>query len=376
MNIALDDNFGVAWVRCLGVLVLSLLICFGGYGGEIGAITLEISETMANVGDTAEIAVSLVSTTDSPVTLTILVGYDPLKVAPSTEFFEFAVRDFSTGLPIEDVDGNVITRTSAVRLESRLEDLGKVVETEIEEGGFVNLVLSGLNDIEISDGLLFTVAFEVLAGSAENETAVLDGVASDMPVFLGGREFASAGATMMAERIIVNIIDGGIMVGCTAAETPVGLAVGGTNAETVELSWDAVLDPNAEYRVFRNDVPLLDSALPIGEGWQTATFFSDITAPVAEVLGPAGCLGFPLVTVVPQFYWVKSRTSETGCESGFGDSPVEGFRSAKKIVVGSVSASAFPPSGGGADVLLMGLVVLLFVVFGGRRSPFVQKVRW
>ena len=370
MKIVLVNILGAVGVRFLGVVVLSLLVCFGGWGGEIGGITLEISEATANVGDTAEIVVNLTSTTDSPATLIISLGYDPLKVAPFTEFFEFTVRDFVTGLPVEDGSGNVLTETSAVRLDSVVEALGKVVETEIQGTGFIDILVTGNNATLIPDGPLLTVAFELLSGSVENETVLLDGVASDAEDGLG---FSSSASTATGETIPVDVIDGGIVVGCTAAETPVGLMVGGTNPESVELSWDAVLDPNAEYRVFRNDVPLLASAVPIGEGWQTETFFSDITAPAAEVMGGAGCLGVPMVTLVPQFYWVKSRTFETGCESGFGDAPVEGFRGAKKIIAGAVSASALPQSAGGADGLLMGLVVLLFVAFGGR-SPLGRRV--
>lgn len=370
MKIALVNIIGGAGRGCLGVLVLSLVFCLGGFGGEIGPITLVIGETMANVGDTAEIAVSLTSTTNSPASLILSLRYDPLKVAPFTSFFEFTLRDIFTDEPIEDESGNVITQTRAVRLDPGVAALGKTVELDIKGAGFIDILVFGANDTVIPDGPLFTVAFEVLSGSAENETVVLDGLDSDMPVLFEGEEFFSSAGTddIVSLHIPVVVVDGGVMVGCTEAETPVGLAVGATQSDSVELSWDAVTDPNAEYRVFRSDEPSLVSAVPIGEGWQSATSFSDITAPVPEVIAGAGCFGVPIVTVVPQFYWVKSRVLETGCESAFAEEAVQGFRGAKKINVGAVSASTLPSFSGGGDVVLMGLLVALFVVMGGGRS--------
>jgi hypothetical protein len=355
----------------LSCIVLPLTVGVGAWSGEIGAITLEIGEASGNIGDTAEIVVSLTSTTDSPATVILSLEYDPLKLEPFDEFFEFTVLDFVSGEPLVDGGGNVVTETGAVRLDASVVALGKIVDTEVQLGGVIDILVTGNNASPIPDGPLMTIAFELLSGGAENETLVLDGVATDAGE---GFDFFSSASTAAGEAIPISIIDGGIMVGCTAAETPTGLAVGSIRSESVTLTWDAVSDSTAEYRVYRNDVPLVAGATPIGGGWQTETSFVDITATVPEVIGGSGCLGVPMVTVVPHFYWVKSRAVATGCESGFANAPVEGFRGAKKINVDAVSASAMPTSWGGADSLLMGLLVVVFLVLRGG-TPFRCRAR-
>src|SRR5690606_6281295 len=117
----------------------------------------------------------------------------------------------------------------------------------------------------------------------------------------------------------VNVTDGVVTVGCLPSEIPENVTATTNRADEVLVSWDAVASLNAQYRVFRSLENNVNTAVPLGDAWQDATSFSDITALAPRVVGGDACTPGTR-QVVSYFYWVKSR-SASACESGFSAVP-------------------------------------------------------
>jgi len=309
-------------------------------------ITLYIGQATANIGDTAEITVELGVGNNRPTAVVAWFKYDPAKLAPFTNFYEFIVRDID-GVPLRDSNNNTIVSTGAVRPEEVLTAAEKQIDVEIYPEGVIGVAILGINNVAIAPGRLLTIAFRVLPGAGESLPVAVEGVATGNPISIdnGPEDTASSasyigqgGTTML---LPVAISNGRINVGCTPAPIPTGVTATQNQPNAVTVTWDAVNLALAEYRVFRATTNNVNNAQPLGIAWQSATTFDDVTALAAAT--PAGCACGAEPTVTRYFYWVKARTA-TQCEGGFSTPPVEGFRSAAKAAspAASVSFDTFP----------------------------------
>lgn len=342
------------------------MVCLAGVvfaaGGPAGALTLTLTGGTANIGDTAEVSVGLGSGGAAPSSVVVFVQYDPAKLAPYMDFYEFIVQDLE-GHPLVDNEGNVITKRSAVRPEASINTAVKLVETEVHGAkGVLGIAIVGKNTNEILDGPMVTIAFEILSGAQENEYIAVNGIGSaENGVLLAHGTAKSSAAGSGAQAIAVDIQDGQVHVGCTPAETPAGVTATQGQSDAVVVSWNAVADANARYRVYRSTAQDSSTAVPLGEGWQSGVAFQDFTAEVPVSSG--GCSCAPTYTPVRYYYWVKAQ-NEFGCESDFSTPPAEGYRGKAKSAV--LTARILPGTFGDGCVVLG--VVGVCAVFHRRRG--------
>ena len=330
-------TLAVCAVFCLGMATMAA-------AQDGSAITIALGDAVANVGDTVEVPVYLTAGAAAPTVLILFIRYDPDKLAPFPEYYEFIFTD-ALGNPEVDENGNTITVESAVRPEPSLEAADKLVETGVlpdgVQSGFLppgvfSIGVFGFDfeQVPIPEGKLFTIAFEVLDGAVLGETLVIEGVGMDNPVQVTGedgqggpiaQEAFSTASDGSAIRITVNPVDGNVVLGCTPADTPSNAAATQNRADGVLVTWAAIADQDAEYRVFRSTLADVNTAVPLGDAWQIGTEFLDITAAVPLNIG-GGCGANSVVT--DYYYWVKARSS--GCESAFQSLGTLGFRSGGK----------------------------------------------
>lgn len=354
------------WLTAL--LSLGLLLAPIANAQTTGAIQVAIEESPANPGDTVEVGVRLTASDVPPAVIVLFIAYNPAKLTPFEDFYEFVLRDLA-GNPQRDNEGNAIVRRSAVRPEAALEDAGKVADVAFHPAeGVVGISMAGLNAQSIGNGLLFTLAFQVEDAAGANERIVLRGVEEVDPVILADTPtFSTAAANEFDQdntRLNVVISDGAVQMGCfPVAAVPEGLTATMDRADEVLLSWDQAAN-STEYRVFRSRTNNLSNAQALGSGWTTETTFSDVSALQPEILDAGGCFRDPTFEPVRYFYWVKAR-SVGGCESDGFSAPAEGFRTGAKSWT-SQSASTSPGARGASVLLMLALGTLVVTRFSKR----------
>lgn len=302
-------------------------------------ITLRLTSTTGNAGDTIEVTVFLDALDVLPESLVLFFSYDPDTLTPLEDAYELVLRDALSGEPILDSEGNTIANFSAVRPSENLRGSGKAIDTETYGSeGVLGVSIQGLNMLEIEPGELFTVAFEVAADAADGTTTDITGVREGAEVLIpdgsGGVTAVATSAARSVETTPGNfeVVDVpydfenvAVPIGCIPPAAPTNVSATKVRSDSVFVTWGAVAGTGIEYRVYRNTTSNVASAAPIGEGWQTEATFSDITALVPEVVPGEGCNAPNVVKEIHYFYWVKAR-SEEGCESDLSAVPAEGFR--------------------------------------------------
>jgi len=321
--------------------------------------TIAIGNGLTNIGDTVEIPITLTSGGPQPATLVLFIAYNPAKVAPFTDFYEFVLTDLEG--PVVDEHGNAVTATSAVRPEPAVQNAGKLVDTEVHPEGVLAIAITGLNTTTMPDGLLLTAAFEVLSGAQENEQLDLIGAGEDDPAPVDEEDVFSSAAQANAQLLPLVITDGSIQVGCTPPPAPTDVAATQGSPDAVVITWTGIGLANAEYRVFRSTTPVAGNALPLGTAWQTSTSFQDVTAQVPVVNDPGGCFREPDITEVHYYYWVKAR-NEIGCESELSASYAEGYRGLAKSA--SAAANVLAPG----DAALWTVLLAILLAAGRRKA--------
>lgn len=320
-------------------ILLASLILWTGSGGTAAAqdpndITLQLSSTTGNPGDTIEVRLDLVADEVLPESMTLFIAYDPTILSPVDNAFEIVVRNPLSGEPILDNEGNTVFETTPVRLESAPRDAQKQILTVLHEAqGVVAMGIQGLNENTIGEGPLVTIAFEVAADAEEGVTTEVYGVIEGEEVLLpddngGVSAFSTAVVRTVAGAAVYvtyDFEDVLVPIGCVPPAAPGGITATQNLNESVELTWSAVAGDNIEYRVYRSTTNSAASAAPIGEEWRTQATFSDITALLPQTTAGEGCNAPEVTTEVHYFYWVKAR-SEEGCESPLSATSAEGFR--------------------------------------------------
>lgn len=352
--------------KCSAIGILAAVLLLAGlvqpvYAGGVDPITIGISDGATNVGDTVEILVSLDAGNTAPSTLILFIKYDPARVEPVGDVFEFTFED-GNGDPVLDSDGNTVTFRSIVRTESSLLGLNKALSTVVHEQGILGIAIQG-GDSEIPDGPLFTATFRVREGTTPGAFLALNGLDEDEGEFIDGAGPFSASAArseddgeggVQTQPIGVLNADGTIEVNCVpVAEQPKNVTASQGRADAVAVAWDAVATPGAEYRVFRSNDQSLANALPLGSAWQTATVFNDITALVPES-GAPGCACNAEPDFSEHYYWVRARTPQ-GCEGNFSSPPVLGYRGAAKAANAKATAQVdvFPAATAAGGVVAL-----------------------
>lgn len=319
----------------LGVLFLGVILTASAPAQTVNPITLYLGEGTGNAGDTTEIPVELGVGNTRPTNLVVWLRYNPAKIQPDPNFYEFTARDLD-GEPIRDNQGNVITSRGPVRREQNLIDAVKVVDTEIHPEGALGIAIQGINNLSIAPGLLLTVAFKVQPGVAENEVVALEGAEESDPVqFNQGGTLQTAFTTANYQlpndaqgKLGVEMSDGRVVVPCTPPAAPTGVTATQGQADAVVVSWTAAAGTGVKYRVYRSKTNNFGDATPLGTEAQAATTFQDITAE-GPVLPTGGCTCNQQATVVHYFYWVRT-VSASGCESSYSTPPADGFRGTAK----------------------------------------------
>lgn len=323
------------------VIPLAALILWAAGLGTAAAqgtndITLRLSSTTGNAGDTIEATLTLVASDVLPESLVLFFTYDPAVLTPLEDAYELVLRDALSGEPILDGDGNTIATFSAVRPSENLRGSGKSIDSEIYgDQGVLGVSLQGLNTNPITAGELFTVAFKVVDTTPNGTLTDIAGVSVGEEVLLpDGEGGVTPVATSAARTVGTEVVDVtyafedvSVPIGCITPDAPGGVTASQVRTDSVFVTWNAVAGTGIEYRVYRSRTRNVASAAPIGEGWQTEATFDDITALVPEVVPGEGCNPQDTVQEVHYFYWVKAR-SEEGCESALSTTPAEGFRAA------------------------------------------------
>ncbi len=340
--------------RMKWMLMAGLMAVISPLAQAVDPLTLTLGEGTANIGDTTEISLALASGGTKPAALVLFIRYNPAKVQPYTDFYEFIKHDLDGA--VVDNQGTVVKSRSAVRPEASLDAASKLVETEIHLEGVMAIAIVGKNSNVILDGPMVTIAFRVLSSAQENEYIPLDGIGSaETAVVLthGSAKSSAAGAAL--ESIPVLFADGQVHVGCTPAETPAGVTATQGQTDAVVIAWSPVAEVNARYRVYRNTEENPETASPLGTGWQTGLVFQDVTAQAPVVSG--GCSCSPVYSVVRYYYWVKSQNA-FGCESDFSTPAAEGYRGAAKASLAKAGMASNSMGDWAMMVVLLGSVIL------------------
>lgn len=336
------------------ILLAGLILWNTGVGTaaaqDLNDITLQLSSTTGNPGDTIEVVVSLIGDDILPESMVLFLAYDPEILTPLEDAYELVLRDPLSGEPILDGDGNTIANFSAVRPSENLRASGKAVDTEVYGNeGVVGVSIQGLNELEIAPGDLFTMAFAVAVDAVDGTTTDIVGVSEGSEILIpdgeGGVIVLVSSAARTDGATVVDVTydfeDVAVPIGCVPPAAPGGITASQNRSDSVVVSWRPVAGENIEYRVYRSRTNNAASAAPIGEGWQTEVSFSDITALLPQTTVGEGCNAPDVTTEVRYFYWVKAR-SEEGCESPLSATPAEGFRTgsgARTAATGSVLAA-------------------------------------
>lgn len=327
-------------------------------------ITLRLGATTGQPGGSVEVSVMMEAGDVLPESIILFLAYDPAVLTPIGDYYERVLRNPLSGEPILDNEGNSQFIRSALNPSENLRASGKAIDFETYgDAGVIGVSIQGLNQLTIAPGALLSVAFAVDAGVPDGTLTEVLGVSTGAEVLIpDGSGSVTAVATSAARSVetspgefeVVDVsyrfvgVDVGI--GCIAPAAPSNLTATQNRPDMVFLTWNAVSGAGIEYRVYRGTTNNPAAAAPIGEGWQAAVSFEDITARVPETVPGEGCNPQPTVEVVRYYYWVQAR-SEEGCESNLSATPVQGFRTASKVGV--------------AGALTCGLIVV--AALAGRR---------
>lgn len=320
-----------AAAACFTIAILAL----PAFAQGANPIVLYLGEGTGNRGDTALVSVELGVGNTRPTNMVVWLTYDPAKVLPDDNAFEFTVVDLE-GNPIRDENNNVITSRGPVRREQNLIDAGKQIDTESYPEGVLGIAVQGLNDDSIAPGNILTVAFKVQNGVAENEVVDIEGAEeSDPAQFNNGTGLVTVWSEAAyklpggePQDLEVEVSDGRILVPCTPPAAPTSVSATQGQPDAVVVTWTAAPTSGATYRVYRAEVNNPASALPLGQAPVSGTTFTDITA-LAPVVPAGGCACNAEPAVVRYFYWVRTL-SPTACESAFSTPAAEGFRGTAK----------------------------------------------
>lgn len=359
------------------VLVLGGLFLSAGEFSLVAAqasndITLRLGSTTGNAGDTVEVSLDLLSETILPSSLILYIAYDEASIQPDDDGFELIARDPFSGTPIVDGDGNTVASQSAVAPDPALITGNFGVDYQVHEGfGAIAISILSSAGSEIPAGRLLSIAFkigaEVADGSMVDVMGVVEGAEILLPDGNGVTAFATSASRTNNQGEVVYVSyayeDAAVNVGCVPAAAPAGVTATQNRSDGVLVTWSSVAAEGVEYRVYRNTANAPAAAAPLGESWQSAATFLDITARVPETIPGDGCLVPATVSEVHYFYWVRARTLET-CESALSATAAEGFRTQAKL---QVSPAGFPAVGGAGAVRLLAYAVLLAVFLIGRR---------
>lgn len=331
----------------LGLFIL--LIQTDISAGAPRSVSVTIGAAVGNAGDEVEVPLTL-ETGGLAETMVLFVDYDPALVRPAQQFYEFVQTD-QAGDPIRDEDGNVVATRSAVRPESSVTDAGKLIQSTVHGEGYISIAIVGIDTSTLAAGPLCTVAFEIRPGVSELDSILLD-----------GDDVSSSAAATSADSeipldIAVDFADGGIATGCDRPEAPEGVWATSNRNDGVKVTWIAIADEDAEYRVYRNTQLDIASAVPLGEAWQTEASFFDLTALTREVVPDPGCPRRPIVSNIT-YYWVRARNAE-GCISEFSAAPATGGRVQAKSG-GAPAAAGFGGGANGTTAMYLGLAAALF----------------
>jgi hypothetical protein len=321
--------------RLLVAVGLGVLCALPGLAAAQHAVTISIGDAAGNPGDSAEIQVNLATGAAQPAAMILFFTYDNSKLEPIADYYQFVD---------EDLQGNPVTKRSAVRPGPVLDQADKLIMTEVAPGE-VAVAIFGLNETTVASGGLLTIAFEILSAAQIGDELIVAGDPDSSA--------SPANAETMAP-IGVVFESGFVSVGCLSPPAPTNISATSNRSDGVLVSWSGIGIIGAEYRVFRSDASDGAGAQPLGDSWQTGTTFLDVSAALPVVTPPPGCGGEPIVDETRYYYWVKSRTSD-GCESDLAG-PAEGVRAAAKQLGAAIVPFA---SAGNGLVLLLVLIALL-----------------
>lgn len=364
----------IARAIVLGGLVALAVFQLPVAAQEPNDITLRLTSTTGNPGDTVEVSVELVADDALPESFALFLAYDPAALQPEEDAYEIIARDEFTGEPILDNDGNTIADFNPVRLSEGAADAGKTAAHQIYTGpGAIGIVVLGINQNPIPAGELLTVAFrirdDVPDGSMTDVIGVDEAAQIHVPNGQGGADQLISSFTRTVDNggepdVVLMTYDfenTAVIIGCIPVAAPTGVSATQDRSDGVLVSWSGVAGENVEYRVYRATVNNATAAVPIGAGWQSATSFLDITARVPEVT-MGECLMPAEVSEVHYFYWVRARGME-GCEGDLSAQSAEGYRvqaNAKQM------ASVLPQPADASRILVFALVVLGLGLAGRR----------
>jgi hypothetical protein len=352
-------------IRIQCALVICLVLSGVAAAQDPNDITLSLVSTNGSAGDTVEVSLTMSIEGSGPESMIVFLAYDPDALSPKDDEYEIILRNAVSGEPLLDDDGNTMVVRSAVLPSDSLGDVDKTVDSEVfSDEGVVGVSIAGLNTNVVPAGLLFTVAFTVSPDLGNGSTTEVIGLSDDNAVVVpdgsGGATPAATSASrsedggMSAVAVSYGFQDTELSVGCEPPETPAGVSATQDRSDSVLVNWSAVGTTGAEYRVFRSTTNLSNTALPLGDGWQSNTSFMDVTALVPETSTGDGCTMPSQATEVRYFYWVKARTVD-GCQGALSNDSAEGFRvQAKKVVTaGAMPLAGTPLLYGAALVLLL-----------------------
>lgn len=302
-------------------------------------ITLRLGATTSQPGGSVEVTVTMEAGLALPESIILFLAYDPAVLTPIEDYYERVLRNPLSGEPILDNEQNTQFIRSALNPSENLRASGKSIDSETYgDSGVIGVSIQGLNRTEITPGALLNIAFAVDAGVLDGTLTEVLGVSTGAEVLIpdgnGGVTAVSTSAARSVETpsgefevvdVSYRFVGVDVGIGCIAPNAPANLTATQNRPDMVFLTWNAVAGTGIEYRVFRGTTNNPAAAAPIGEGWQTAISFEDITARVPETVPGEGCNPQPIVEVVRYFYWVQAR-SEEGCESNLNATPALGFR--------------------------------------------------
>jgi len=307
-------------------LLATTCLAFGaGQAHALETVVITISDTVENAGETVEVPIHIASLGTEPEVLILVVEFDPTLLAPATEYYEFVQSD---------LEGNVTTKLSAVRPSQALRDRDMIVLPSFDRRGAVSVAIFALGEITIPDGLLLTLALEIAPEAEEGQALGVRGDSRN-----------SSAADGDASHLSLEMVNGEIRIGCTPPPAPGNIAASQGQGSGVTVTWSPIAELGAVYRVYRSRQDSPDTAMPLGEGWQTGTSFTDLSAEAPSLQPQPGCLVPDLAEHVNYHYWVRARRPD-GCASAFSADSALGYRGAAKAATQSrLTPEALPAAG-------------------------------
>ncbi len=356
-----SPDVGRYFGRFFAVLAVSLWLAAPA---AVAAATATVELNVpSNVGDVAEVGISLDYSSPAPTVMIIYLSFDNMRLVPARDYYE-NIPVNSQGDPVRDADGNVQAVLSAVLPASEVAAAGKTVDVEyyatlednVARGG-IGIAVAGLNTDPMPKGTLLKVAFRVLGGNQSSDVVPVYGVDSLHPVIIDGRVVASSASASSGDNIALTVADGSVALGCVRPAAPTGVVAGQDQTGSVSVSWNGV--SGMEYRVFRSATNDPLSAQALGDGWSTKAAFEDVTVAAPTVVTSPGCFKKGVYETVPYYFWVKSRDLSSGCESDASSPAVQGWRGVSKAAV--AVAAAWPAVDPGSWLVFAVTVIILAV---------------